>query len=307
MDEELSLEIRQPRPTEWQACRMLLPESFRPGVSPEALLALDLKARHIAGAAVFRYGPKEILDARVHVVREYRRKGIGTRLLKRISAAASERGLGEICAWADLAHESGAEAFLLANAFSRSSCFHRVEGELLPLLTHLRSIHERLLKHNRIPSSARLVGLAEARHDELAKIYATYIAAARYFHPGYVLPLFRDPRMAVSSVLQVDGAVQGLVLGEHNAGSRVLTVHAKVVLPAYRGGWANCLLMLRSVGQAWEGGARRVRFEVQDNNSDTLKLMTRCHAEIKHSRCWFVRELQAESNSESRYEADDSL
>ena len=296
MDEKLSIEIRQPLPAEWAACRMLLPESFPQGTSPEALLVLDRKERRIAGAAVFHYGPKEILDARIHLVKRYRRKGIGTELLKLICSAASERGLGEILGWADLALEPDAEAFLRANAFQRSSCLHLVEGDLSLLRTYFYSIRERLLKHGRIPSSARLVSLAETRHDEIAKIYTRYIAATRYFHPGYVLPLLREPRMAFSSVLQVDGNVQGLLLAEYSAGSQVATVLAKVVLPAYRGGWANCLLMLRSMDQAWERGARRVRFEFLDNNRDTRKLMARCHAEIEHTRCWFVRELQAGSH-----------
>jgi len=292
MPEGPSLEIRPPLLGEWPACRMLLPDAFTQGARPEALVAFDQQVRNITGVATFHYAAKEIRAVRIRVVRAHRRKGIGSQFLQRICSLATERGLGEISGYSNITLESDAEAFLLANHFRRDVQVSTVEGNLLLLLDRLRGVCRRLTNAGKVPLGIRFVGLEEAPHDQLAKIYADQIAEARNFHPSYMLPVLADARLAASTVLMVDGTVRGMLLCEGNDGKNVATVHARAVSPGYRGGWANCLLMLRSAEQAWQAGSGRVRFDVPGDNSDTLKLMTRCNAEIKHVLCWFIRDVR---------------
>jgi GNAT superfamily N-acetyltransferase len=290
--EETALEIRPPTLSEWPACRMLLPEAFT-GAAPEGLIAVDPAARQIAGAAVFRYGRTEILGARLRVVQGYRRRGIGTRFLERISTLGAERGLNEVYAWSDLAAETDAEEFLKANGFRRHNLLQNVEGDLLLLRDYLRRIRDRLVKSGKIPADAAIMSLEPAHHQQVAKMYAEYIAQARDFHPSQILPALGSGRLSASSVLIINGAVEGILLADIEEGKNLATVHARVVSPRYRGGWANCLLMLRSLELGLDAGSQRVRFDVPGNNSDTRKLMARCNAVVKRVMCWFVRDLRA--------------
>jgi len=292
MPEESDVEVRFPSGNEWVACRMLLPEAFRPGVPPEAWIAIDHQARRIAGAAVHYCAGRKITDTRIHVVPEYRRKGIGSRLLQRLCRHATESGFDQVCVSTDTKHEPDAEPFLVVNGFSRSTRIYGVEGDLLVVRDCLNRIRDRLIRTGRIPAVAKFVNLDEAPRDQVAKMYAAHIAAASDFHPGYVLPLLSDKRVAGSSVFMVNGTVQGLLLCEINADKNSATVHARVVAPGYRGSSVNCLLMLRSLELAVSAGARRVRFDAPEKNSDTLKLVKRCNGEITRILDWFVRDLR---------------
>jgi GNAT superfamily N-acetyltransferase len=292
MPESSPVEIRCPAMTEWAACRMLLPEVFQQGPAPEALLAFDRQARQVAGAAAFRYGSREMQGVRLHVVRGHRRRGVGTRLVQRLCELAAARGLDRICGSANLQEEPEAEAFLLANGFRPATRLYSAQGDLLVLGERLRALRDHLVRAGKIPAAARLVEIEEAPRAQLAQMYADHIAATRDFHPGYILPFIHDKRLAGSSVLLIHGAVQGMLLSELNDGANVATVHAKVVAPGYRGGWANCLLMLRSLELMLKAGSRQVRFDFREDNSDTLKLMTRANGKITRILTGFVRDLR---------------
>jgi len=269
---------------------MLLPEAFGRGVTPDAVLAVDSATRQIAGAASFRYANGRIESVRVRVIRSYRRKRVGTQLLSRICEFASARGVSEVWADADTKSEAASEAFLLANGFRLTVRLFCAEGDLVLLGRSLRRIRDRLLNAGKIPPAAKFVCLEEAPHAALAQMYADYIAVVRDFHPGYLLPMLRDPRLTGSSVLVVNGVVEGMLLCELNDGNQVTKVHARVVSPKYRGAWANCMLMLTSLERALAAGSVRVRFEAPSDNPDTLKLMARCNAEVAQELSWFVRD-----------------
>ena len=52
--EPLNVVIRPPQEAEWPACRMLLPEAFARGESPECLLAVSEAPRQMLGASSFK-------------------------------------------------------------------------------------------------------------------------------------------------------------------------------------------------------------------------------------------------------------
>ncbi len=119
-------------------------------------------------------------------------------------------------------------------------------------------------------------------------MYVDYIVPGRGFHPGYLLPMANDSRLSASSVLTVDGELEGMVMWEMDVQGHVGNVHARVVTEKYQGGWANALLMAGAAESGIARGATRVRYEVPHGNSDTTKLMGRTHANITGNDTTFI-------------------
>jgi GNAT superfamily N-acetyltransferase len=80
-----------------------------------------------------------------------------------------------------------------------------------------------------------------------------------------------------------------MVLWEVDAGTGAATVYGRVVSEAYRGGWANALLVAAAVETAAALGVKRCRFEVPEGNRDTEKLMLRAGAALVSETAIFVR------------------
>ena len=286
------IEVRTPATAEWAACRMLVPELFIRGRAPEAFVAIHRCTKQIVGAAAFLYANDRVENLRFRVIRSYRRKGVATTLVDRVRESAIKRGYRQLYCGTEISLEPDAQPFLLARGFRQDFRLYEFEGELGPILKYLRRIGTRLVQSGRIPQNARWVGPEDAPHDQIARMCAQYIAGSPNVHLGYVLPTLKDKRVAGSTVLLIDGVVYGLMLCQLNDGHNVLTVDSRIVLPQFRGGWVNCMLMLRSAELAATTGSTRVRFSTRGDNMDTLKLARRCDADVKRVRGWFVRDLE---------------
>jgi GNAT superfamily N-acetyltransferase len=278
----VSATVRRPAsPGEWSACRMLLPESFRAGATPETWLAIG-SGDAIVGAAAVTPREGALHAFRIRVVRPARRRGIGTLLLQRV-AGREHSAIYAACA----AGELDAEPFLLASGFNCVDRLFDAEGDLSKLRNHLFPLRERLLASGRIPAGIAILRPADVPAARLAQLYAEHLVPFREYHAGYALPLIDNPRLAESSVLCVDGEVAGMVLFECDP-QGVVSVHGRLVMPKYRGGWANILLMAAGIDRL-PPHARRIRFEAPDSNPDTKKLIRRVDAEVLGCTSCFVR------------------
>src|SRR5207249_4403403 len=99
----------------------------------------------------------------------------------------------------------------------------------------------------------------------------------------------REAVTATSRVLLVDGRARGLILLAVDGD--LATYEARVVDPAYRGGWANVLLMATDLERGLTLGVRRVRFYSSGANRDTLKLAARCGARAVGFRDLYARDV----------------
>jgi len=266
------LEIRPPRENEWPACRMLLPETFKRGLKPDALLAFDRHRPMALGAVAFQTRKHETALHEIRVIRTHRRLGIGRRLLDSIKTSA-------MTAFAEAQAHPEAGPFLVANGFASVSRMLVVEVDLDPMIAEMARLRDRAIRSGRVPASARLVSPREAPAAEAVALYQA-ITAGRWIHPAHLEASLTDPRIAdISSVLLVDGHVAGMVVVRSRPENDRVHVQARAVMPAFRGGWANVLIMADALEKGRAAGIRRIRFDSMDDNQDTLKLARRFHAD----------------------------
>jgi GNAT superfamily N-acetyltransferase len=268
--------IRRPRDTEGPGCRMLLPDPVPGGGPREFYVAVEEAPPRILGAVAFRLGDRAVFGLRLRVVRTHRRRGIGSRLLRRVIDEAARRGDRVVIAPVELEAEPDAEPFLRAHGFLHQARLMTVEAPVHEMRQHLAQLRRRLEAAGKIPSGARLVRFADAPQEEVARLYAQHIAGNPGMQPEVVAHLIKQQKVDASPVLIVDGKVEGMLLWSLE--ETVVTVHARVVREPYRGGWANALLMGAATEEVCQAGAQTVRFDIPGGNRDTLKLSRRFQA-----------------------------
>ena len=286
----VAVEIRAPHQAEWPACRMLLPRAFESPRAPEVLLAFD--ENRITGGVAWRSRGDLLGIFDLRVVRTERRKGIGACLLRNLCERAAAGGQRSASIFIDSLANPDASPFLTANGFERKNRLFVVEADTRVMLAGLRKIRDRLMAAGKIPPGARLVKPSEAPMDEVIRLFDRYILAERAMRPEFFLATFGSDRFEESSViLLVEGRVAGFVMVEwlrdHGRGDVV----ARVVVPDYRGGWANVFMMALALERGIAAGFSRVRFESLEDNADTLSLARRYHADTVHVLDRFLRRL----------------
>ena len=289
----MAVEIRPPRSAEWPACRMLLPRAFGRNRAPEVLLALDEDQTtnpRITGAVAYQRRARQIGILDLRVVKTHRRKGVGSRLLQNL---AGEQAV--ISTFTDVLANPDAERFLTANGFERQGRMFVVEADLERMLEGMTRLRDRLVSSGRVPSSARLVTPAEAPMEEVIRLFDKFIMAERCLRPEFFRASFSSARFDQSSViLMVDGRVGGLLMVEWLRDIHRAEVPARVVVPEYRGGWANVLMMATALERGRAAGITRVRFESLEDNADTLSLARRFKADTVHILDRFLRQVRTD-------------
>jgi GNAT superfamily N-acetyltransferase len=286
----LGIRIRPPKPDEWPACRMLVPEPFLRKIKPETLLALDDGTPAILGAIAYQHNREHTSLFRIRVIAPRRRQGIGTELVRRLFLLAQERSSPLVSTYADTKKDAAAEPFLLSLGFGHGGRLFTVEVDLEPMLASMAGLRDRLVRSGRVPADARLLPLAEAPKSDVARLYDTHILAAQRLHPAYIEASLTDKRYERISVVAMEGdRVAGILVVENEG--ELARVPARVVAPGYRGGWVNVLMMAAALETGKTVGIRRVQFDSLAANSDTLKLARRYGAETVRVGDTFQREI----------------
>jgi GNAT superfamily N-acetyltransferase len=284
--------IRPPRPPEWRACRMLLPQSFGP-VAPEAFVAWDESAQAIAGMAAFHRKGRETVQASVITVRPYRRQGIGSALLRRMVERAAERGDDSVQAQVDLIAHTEAHAFLTANGFRRGRILREVLGDLTVGRGPLLDMYARLATSGIIPASARVAGNREFSPREMEHIYTELLVPVLGTPAELAGPIVRGTDFN-AIVLMAGDAPAGIMVCTYNDGGGTGTIVATAVAPRFRGwGWAHLLLLVSAMDRGWEAGARRLRFETDENNLNMMRQAERLNSVTLRRRAQYVLHLGA--------------
>jgi GNAT superfamily N-acetyltransferase len=242
---------------------MLLPETFADAGAREYLLCLRDEQPRLVAAASFRRSGDEAKKLRIHVVTGLRRRGVGSHLI----ASLLGSGLRALDGVVDSVKEPAAAIFCEHNGFLRAEQLFTVETEGAEKREHLHRLRARIA----MPARARLVRLADAPIEQVARMHAEEIAHSE-LNPWRAL-LGQARGKAVSPVVMVDGEVAGFLLLEIEG--LTLTVQSAVIAPAYRGGWVMAVLLSDAVDTGWEAGCRILRFSYLDSNRDMARLAQR--------------------------------
>jgi GNAT superfamily N-acetyltransferase len=275
------IQIREPRESEFAACRMLLPDASADAIGRVFLLAFD--GPTIAGAASYRDHVSALGDLRLHVIETRRRQGIGSRLVENVVERARNLGRARILADADVISETAAEPFLAAHQFRIAHRLTYAQIGLEKMRAQYPAVDKKLEGAPEFPASARIVGIVKAPPDQVVRMCVEYLAN---------MPLlagmtrgFRAEQYPESVVLLVDGQVIGLVLAQLTG--RILRVPAWVVSADRQGARVGTRLM-RELRERLYGRVDLVQFEFTDT-SPTAKLAARAGADIVRIAARFER------------------
>lgn len=280
-----AITVRPPHSAEWRACRTLLPESFQARNPPEAFVAWNEEQRALAGVAVFHRRNRETVRTAILTLRPFRRRGIGSLLLRRVCERAEERGDCRAAFRVDLQANPDAAPFLEANGFSRRHLMIEVEGDLDRLRGVVNGVRSRLA--GRIPAGVRLVH-SPGPSPEVRRLARLLLPRTQ---PEFAE--FHIPQRAESIHLLVGDRPVGMTVGQPNDGRGTGSIFALGVAPAYRGGWgwASVLLLAEAAEFGWNAGAQRIRFSTGADNWQMLQFAERVGAVPVRRVARFVRDL----------------
>jgi len=273
--------IREPRESEFAACRMLLPDACADATGRVFLLAFE--GPSMVGAASYRDDGAALNGLRLHVIEARRRCGIGSRMLELVVERARQSDREKILADAELKNETAAQPFLEQHRFQIA---HRLTSAQLGL-ARMRELYPATVKKMEaaaeFPATARIVGIAEAPPDQVVRMCVEYLAN---------MPLlagmtrgFRPEQYPESLVLLIDGKVIGLLLAQLE--DRILRIPAWVVSADRQGARIGTRLMLELRERVY-GRVDRLQFDFTDT-SPTAKLAAQAGAEIVRIAARFER------------------
>jgi GNAT superfamily N-acetyltransferase len=278
-----TIEVRLPDAAEVRACRMMLPEAFERGITPDLMIAVERDPQRFVGA--LSYAPvlfeKDIAwQVQLHVVRGYRRRGIGRWLVEALNERGGTLGVKALLGLQS-EHAVDGPQFLTAIGFApayRSSVYVATRAQCEPVL---RPLGERLRASGKVPATARWMTVATTpRESLLAFLNETALRPARVMTTPWE-DLLRRPGVREASVVLLDGdTIVGASLLERHG--TVSDVHWRVVAPAYRGGWANVILSSAMWDRLTELGITHVKFSTTTETPDTERMVRLYGVEQSH-------------------------
>jgi GNAT superfamily N-acetyltransferase len=286
-----NLIFREPRESELALCRMLLPEACATPVDRLFRLAFESRemdgtpTTSLAGALSYRDDGTDFSGLRLHVVKNRRRRGIGSRLVDYVIDQARSLGRSRILADADIHNEPDAEPFLTSRGFAIIGRVTSVETEYVQMKTQ-----DRLDSAEGLPESSRVVALENAPIDQILEMYAQHIANLPMM--AGMLRTFRAEEYPESVVLMIGDRVIAFMLAQVKDG--VLYVPAWVSRPDYRGkriGLRMIPLMRKRIAEREPiiGKLKRLRFDFADVATYTAKLTAEVNYNIVRISARFER------------------
>jgi GNAT superfamily N-acetyltransferase len=287
--------IRPARLDDAKAFCMLLPGTAN-ALDFRLIAEAGSPARIVAAAGLTAtQRPKPFVGPGValHVIKPYRRQGIGGALISRLIAEATSRGALALYAAQKVA-ANGDEMW--GWAWLGFSPCETVEHHELPLdqfEPRLAPLYERMQKQGRIPNSAQIIPLYAADLGEVARLHLALLGGDA---ATLTCKLRGDGSEAFSArysrVLLVDGRVMGFILA-HRASRDVAHVDANVLEPSLRGGWANIWLKLEATRGALSLGIKKFVFTTFDHYSDTRSFTEKLHGTTVQTTVLMYRPIAA--------------
>jgi len=283
--------IREATDSELPACRALLPEIFTGTPLPEVLVAVTPDDARLIGALAIGWGNIDKppgFPLWMHVQAEWRRRGVGAALM-RAAVALTAGETSCLRAARPLRLGDPAEAFLRAQGFMARHDILHFETDSRRFLAMVGRTLVALGCHGRVPKAARIVALADAPHDAVARLVEAETGTSREIVRAAITGGHYDLQGSVA-----------LMLGDRTVGAllyawqgKMPVIDIRVVAPAQRGAWANVMLLHAATQNGLDAGSERFRFFCRDDVLDTLKLAAKCAAVTTHVERQWMRETGA--------------
>ena len=271
-----TFQIRPPTAAERRACRMLLPSATGPAQRAMLFVATAGPSAKVIGAAALgldaRRQTHEGWQVDLHVIPPFRRRGAGRALMGRVLAQASTHNVAALHAWEWVEPGSDAARAWAALGFSPARQKREYEADIAAASSTLVPLYDQVRQAGYIPSNARMIPLADADHDAVARLHVEYLggshrlllplltgAAPDRYHPRY------------SRVMLLDGRVVGASLGRILPDG-VCEVDAHVLHPSVRMGWANLWLKMEAAEHLLADGIRTMRYFTLEHHTDTHRI-----------------------------------
>lgn len=263
----------------------LLPEAFPPvGQPAEIVVARD--AGGVIGAAACAWLPGGFpILARVVAAR--RLQGVGRALIE--ASAGQARGeTGALRAWSLLDDGSEGARFAAACGFTVARRLRYFGTDGARFAARMARLRARMA--SRLPPGAAIVPLRDAPREIVAALLAATFAllpqgAAQRLDPA--TPGSYHPDLSI--VAMAGDALAGAMLCHARDG--VIDVEVNAVVPAFRNGWANVLMLEHMARAGRAAGFDRFEFGCEPHVRDTLNLALRTDAAELPDRLTFVRRL----------------
>ncbi len=281
-----SLIIREPRESEFAACRILLPDAAAHSPGRIFRLAFDSAKPSIAGAVCYHDDSQALTHLRLHVVKSWRRSGVGSCLLSYVVDEARRLARSRVFADTDLKKEPDAEAFLTSRGFHRISRLTSVRGPLLGRGPKAALLNQLVAKAQEFPAESRFVSITEAPSDQMFKLYSDYIESVPLLED--MLRTLKPERYQESVVVMAGDRVIAFLLAQ--VSGPCVRIPALVVVPEYRGrGMAN--RMIRVLEDRLDDSVVEAQFNFEDSATFTAKLVSQFGHEVVRIAARFERRI----------------
>jgi GNAT superfamily N-acetyltransferase len=274
--------IRRARDAEARACRILLPDMFTADQSPDLFVAINPGAPpSLMGAAATGtvHGPgRPGFPVQIHVVPAYRRRGVGRVLADTVLRACHGR-TPVLRALLAVPAASQAAEFAAACGFTQYDEIHTFETDTRAFHSAMLRTRDRLRARGRIPEAASIVTLRDASPDAVATMVAAHFPGPRATTLSRLMPGAPEAYDLDNSVaLLVGETLAGVLIYSWRNGLPIIDV--RIVDPAFRGGWANILLLEAATRNGMHAGSARFQFFADTGIADTMRLAARAGAEL---------------------------
>lgn len=292
------IEIVQPNGLERRAAFMLLPEIKPDSFWNHFLLARDPNSKRIFGAAASCFARNENrlprMLVRLHVPPNFRRRGIGRKLIETIATYAKSNHHVELSAKTNPSTEPDAAPFLLACGFQCADTFREYETTTEKLAEFVIPLRNWLRERMEIPTAAHITPLSQAPLEQVAQLHCDELAGEYHAVLQNLKKICENAASDDNAVLILDNRVVGLLMGITQNG--ITRIEASIVAPELRGsptqpGWANLALMAERIEWALQRGSQRCRFGSLQAAKPTQKLAKRTGAVLVSESDLFIRTL----------------
>jgi GNAT superfamily N-acetyltransferase len=279
--------IRAPHESEFPAIRMLLPGIAAYPAGCVFRLAVGSEKPSIRGALAYADHSQSIGNVRLHVVKNYRRQGVGSSLLNYVLDEARRLGRTRVVADVDIRKEPCAEAFLTACGFHKAGQVTSVRGPLVGRGPNAALFQKSLAKAQELPPDSRIVKIGEAPVDQIAALFLHHVAN---------VPLLAEMHRALqpesykeSIVVMSGGRIIGFLLASVHG--NCVHVPALVVVPEYRGRGLT-IRMIGVLEDHLDPSVDQGQFDFTEAAAYTAKLAAEFGHEILRVAVRFERNLE---------------
>jgi GNAT superfamily N-acetyltransferase len=285
---KVTITIGRPDARTVEKVRAVMPRIFQRQTVPELLVATGEQG-NVAGVLYYVVN-RAVTPCRLRfwcrVPSNMRRRGVGSQLIEALLAEARREKADRIVALRAVLDTTPAARFLQNLGFVEQHAVEQYEVDLEPMKTLLEPIYRRLQARGRIPSSARMVSLAEAPVPAVRDFVLEHMGG----RPVQMMQRLQGQGTSpfeteLSRVLIYQGAVAGALIMSRQGAH--LDVQILAVEPSLRSGWANAWLKYEAVCGVLKSGQQSVLLSFNpDRHSDTANYLKRLTA---RSRGQFVR------------------